>query len=83
MTFAPLQWLSRLLVAVLVLLVRIYQVTLGPLINAFGPVCRFQPTCSRYMIGALQKYGPIKGLWKGTGRLLRCHPWNPGGLDPP
>jgi hypothetical protein len=34
------------------------------------------------MIGALRKYGLLKGLWKGTGRLLRCHPWHPGGLDP-
>lgn len=71
---------SRGLVAVLVGLVRAYQWTISPLL---GNVCRFQPSCSHYMVGALTKYGVLKGLWKGTGRLLKCHPWHPGGYDPP
>ena len=71
---------GRLLVGGLILVIRGYQVTISPLL---GPVCRFEPSCSRYMIGALRRYGLLKGLWKGTGRLLRCHPWNPGGYDPP
>ncbi|WP_256386225.1 membrane protein insertion efficiency factor YidD [Singulisphaera sp. GP187] len=48
----------------------------------FGPVCRFEPSCSRYMIGALRKYGLITGVGKGIGWVLRCHPWDPGD-DPP
>lgn len=71
---------SRALVALLVGLIRVYQVTISPLL---GPVCRFEPSCSRYMIGALSKYGLVRGLARGIGRLLRCHPWNPGGYDPP
>ena len=65
--------------ALLVLAIRVYQVTLSPLL---GPACRFEPSCSRYMIGALQKYGLFKGLWKGVRRILRCHPWHPGRLRP-
>ena len=78
-----LAWPGRIVVALLVAAIRVYQVTLSPLLSLFGPVCRFEPSCSRYMIGALRKYGLIRGLWKGLGRLLRCHPWHPGGYDPP
>lgn len=39
------------------------------------PVCVFYPTCSEYTIQAVEKYGVIKGLWKGFRRILRCHPW--------
>lgn len=80
MTIPIWRWPGVVLAGLLVLVIRVYQVTIGPLL---GPACRFEPTCSRYMIGALQKYGLIKGLWKGTGRILRCHPWHPGGYDPP
>jgi uncharacterized protein len=73
-------WPARLGIALLVLAVRIYQYTISPL---FGPACRFEPSCSNYMIGALHKYGLIRGLLKGVGRILRCHPWHPGGYDPP
>ena len=68
------------LAGLLILAIRAYQVTLSPLL---GPVCRFEPSCSRYMIGALRKYGVLRGVWRGTGRILRCHPWHPGGYDPP
>ncbi len=48
-----------------------------------GSHCRYQPTCSEYFIGAVRKYGPLIGAWKGVCRILRCHPWHPGGIDPP
>ena len=73
-------WPARAAVAVLIGLIRVYQIALSPL---FGPACRFEPSCSRYMVGALQKYGLRRGFAKGVGRVCRCHPWNPGGLDPP
>ena len=79
----PWRWPAQLAVGLLILAIRLYQVTLGPLLTACGPVCRFEPSCSRYMIGALRKYGLFKGLAKGIGRLCRCHPWHPGGYDPP
>lgn len=60
--------------------VKLYRVTLRPLLP---PLCRFQPSCSEYMILAVRQYGPIRGAWKGVRRICRCHPWNPGGYDPP
>ena len=65
---------------VLIGLIRVYQHTLSPLL---GPVCRFEPSCSRYMIAAVNQYGLLRGVAKGLRRLARCHPWNPGGFDPP
>ena len=65
---------------ILILLVRIYQWTLSPII---GRQCRFQPTCSNYFIGAVQKYGALYGTAKGLWRIGRCHPWHRGGYDPP
>jgi uncharacterized protein len=79
----PWQALARLAISLLILVIRLYQVTLGPLLAVCGPVCRFEPSCSRYMIGALREYGLFKGLAKGITRVLRCHPWHPGGYDPP
>nr|WP_315850948.1 membrane protein insertion efficiency factor YidD [Planctomyces sp. SH-PL62] len=67
-------------VGLLIAAVRAYQATISPLL---GNVCRFHPSCSRYMIESLRKYGLIVGLAKGLRRLSRCHPWNPGGYDPP
>ncbi len=75
-----LRWPSRVAIAILTGAIRIYQVTLSPLL---GPACRFEPTCSRYMVEALRKYGLFKGLAKGLYRLARCNPWSPGGHDPP
>ena len=71
---------ARALTVVLIAAIRIYQSTLSPLL---GPVCRFEPSCSRYMVESLRKYGLLKGLARGLHRLSRCHPWNPGGPDPP
>ncbi len=64
----------------LILLVRFYQICIGPLLPA---VCRFHPSCSQYFILAVRTHGPIRGAWKGVCRICRCHPWNPGGYDPP
>lgn len=63
----------------LILLTRAYQVTLSPL---FTGCCRFEPSCSNYMIEALEKYGAIKGGFLGIKRLLRCHPFGASGHDP-
>uniref|UniRef100_UPI002ED48F88 membrane protein insertion efficiency factor YidD n=1 Tax=Aminipila terrae TaxID=2697030 RepID=UPI002ED48F88 len=48
----------------------------------FPPTCRFYPTCSAYFIQAVEKYGVIKGSFLGIKRILKCHPFNPGGYDP-
>jgi uncharacterized protein len=66
--------------ALIIGLIWVYQRTLSPLL---GPACRFEPSCSRYMVGAIQKYGLLRGAWKGLKRFLSCHPWHPGGYDPP
>ncbi len=64
---------------ILILIIRGYQIVLSPLM---GPHCRFYPSCSCYAQTALQRYGVIKGGWLGLRRILRCHPWHPGGVDP-
>lgn len=64
----------------LIVLVRIYQLALSPLM---GKQCRFYPSCSNYFIGAVEKYGAIRGSIRGTLRICRCHPFHPGGYDPP
>lgn len=69
------QVLSRLLVG----LVRGYQLLISPLLPRS---CRYYPSCSEYTRQALLKYGPLKGGWLALKRLLRCHPWHPGGPDP-
>lgn len=71
--------LNRVLAAPLVLLVRAYQRFVSPL---KPPSCRFYPSCSSYAVTALTRYGPIRGTWLAVRRLGRCHPWNPGGVDP-
>ncbi|HHX42579.1 MAG TPA: membrane protein insertion efficiency factor YidD [Chloroflexi bacterium] len=58
---------------------RFYQRFISP---AFPPSCRFTPTCSEYTYQAVEKYGVLRGVWMGGGRLLRCHPFHPGGYDP-
>lgn len=63
----------------LVSLIRGYQRYISPLKR---PSCRFYPTCSEYSIQAIQKYGVIKGCWKSIIRILKCHPFHPGGYDP-
>ena len=64
----------------LIALVRVYQWTLSPLL---GRHCRFQPTCSTYFVESVRKHGAIRGGLRGVWRICRCHPWSPGGYDPP
>lgn len=71
-----LSWLARVLIG----LVYVYRLTLGWLL---GGQCRFFPSCSQYFIEAVEKYGTCRGAWKGFKRLWRCHPFHPGGYDPP
>jgi len=63
----------------LILSVRAYQVVLGPLLPA---ACRFYPSCSAYMIEALERHGAMRGGLMGVRRILRCHPLHAGGFDP-
>ena len=65
--------------AALIFMVRGYQVLLSPLL---GGACRFEPSCSNYMIGALQAHGALKGTLLGLWRILRCHPFGSHGYDP-
>lgn len=69
---------SRLLALPLIALVRFYQIVISPLTP---PTCRYYPSCSSYAVTALQRFGPLKGTWLAVRRVLRCHPWAPGGVD--
>jgi len=60
-------------------LIRLYQLTLS---QVMPPSCRFAPSCSQYTYEAISKFGFFKGVWLGTKRLARCHPFRPGGYDP-
>ena len=84
----PIGWTIRavylcvnwVLAGVLIAIVSLYRWTISPML---GRCCRFEPSCSLYFIQAVQKYGAFIGTWKGVCRILRCHPWHPGGYDPP
>ena len=71
--------MNKILVTPFILLVRFYQLAISPWL---GSNCRYQPTCSSYMIEALKEHGLLKGLWLGTKRIGRCHPWGGHGYDP-
>ena len=60
-------------------LIRVYQLVLSPLL---GPVCRHEPSCSRYAGGAIERHGVLVGVRLAGLRLLRCHPWGTSGWDP-
>lgn len=62
-----------------VLLIRGYQRVISPALPAS---CRFTPSCSQYTLEAVARYGVVRGGWLGARRLIRCHPFNPGGYDP-
>jgi putative membrane protein insertion efficiency factor len=64
---------------VLLVLISAYRVLLSPL---FGASCRFYPTCSTYAIEAIETHGAARGTWLAVKRILKCHPWHPGGVDP-
>lgn len=61
-----------------VLILRVYRAVISPL---YGDVCRYYPSCSHYALNAIQGHGVIKGIWLGSRRLARCHPWAAGGVD--
>ena len=61
------------------MIVRGYQYLVSPWL---GNRCRFFPTCSDYMLDAIDAHGPLRGAYLGTKRLCRCHPWTEGGYDP-
>ena len=63
----------------LLLLIRCYKYAVSPLL---GQNCRFFPSCSDYAVQAIEKHGVCKGACLGLKRITRCHPWNPGGIDP-
>ncbi|MFJ7310538.1 membrane protein insertion efficiency factor YidD [Peribacillus frigoritolerans] len=59
-------------------IIRFYQVAISPL---KPPTCRFYPTCSHYGLEAVNRFGPVKGSWLALIRILKCHPFHPGGID--
>ncbi|WP_298459084.1 membrane protein insertion efficiency factor YidD [uncultured Cellulomonas sp.] len=63
---------------VLVGLLRLYQRVVSPL---YGPTCRFYPSCSQYAVTAIERHGAVRGTGLAAWRLLRCNPWNSGGVD--
>ncbi len=67
------------LIWLLILPVKFYQYSISPLLPRS---CRHTPTCSQYTIEALKVHGPLKGLYLGIKRILRCHPWGTSGYDP-
>ena len=71
--------MNKLLRRLAILPIRIYQKIISPLLPG---VCRYRPTCSEYMAEAIETHGIVKGLYLGTRRLLRCHPWGGSGYDP-
>ena len=71
--------INRLIGSIFLLLIRIYQVLLSPLL---GASCRFTPTCSQYGVEAIKKHGPFTGGWLTLKRIARCNPWGGHGHDP-
>ncbi len=70
--------LKRIMTAMLTFLIRAYQYAISPFL---GNNCRFYPSCSHYMLEAIETHGLLKGIGLGTRRILKCHPWNDGGID--
>ncbi|HEV2911986.1 MAG TPA: membrane protein insertion efficiency factor YidD [Pyrinomonadaceae bacterium] len=64
---------------VLITLLKFYKAAISPLLP---PSCRFVPTCSEYARQAIERHGAWRGTWMGARRILRCHPFHPGGYDP-
>jgi putative membrane protein insertion efficiency factor len=64
---------------VLIGLLKVYRLVVSPL---YGNVCRYHPSCSAYALRAVGVHGAVRGSWLAARRLLRCHPWAPGGYDP-
>jgi len=74
----------RMIARLLVALVRLYQRAVSPLLRlTVGNVCRFEPSCSQYAVACLQGHGAVRGSLLSIVRLCKCHPFHPGGYDPP
>ena len=71
--------MNSLLQKIFIFPIRVYQKLISPLL---GPTCRYEPSCSHYMIQAIQEWGMIKGIYLGIKRIGRCHPWAGSGYDP-
>lgn len=71
--------ISNIFKKVIRLPIRFYQLAISPLL---GKNCRFEPTCSNYMLEAIEVWGPFKGTCLGVRRIVKCHPWGPHGFDP-
>jgi len=71
--------MNKLLQNIFIAPIRFYQKVISPML---GPTCRYQPTCSHYMVGAIEEWGVIRGIWMGLKRIFRCHPWASSGHDP-
>jgi putative membrane protein insertion efficiency factor len=61
-----------------VAILKVYRAVISPL---YGDVCRYYPSCSHYAMQAIQHHGVVRGVWLGTRRIARCHPWAEGGID--
>ena len=72
-------WNIDMIGKLFIILIRLYQYTLAAVL---GGQCRFHPSCSEYGIEAIRMHGAWYGFWLGFRRVLKCHPWHPGGLDP-
>jgi len=70
---------NNILQAIFIFPIRVYQRVISPLL---GPTCRYEPTCSHYMVGAIKEWGVLKGTFIGLKRIGRCHPWGSMGPDP-
>jgi uncharacterized protein len=71
--------IRKIIIGILIVPIKIYQYLISPILPK---ACRYYPTCSEYALEALRKYGPIKGLFLATKRLLSCNPWGGSGFDP-
>lgn len=69
------KWLGE----VVIFPIKLYQWFISPLL---GSNCRYDPTCSHYMVGAIREWGLLRGMWMGIKRIGRCHPWGSHGHDP-
>lgn len=69
---------TRTLALPLIWVIRAYQLVISPM---RPPTCRYYPSCSAYAVTALERHGLAPGTWLAVRRLLRCHPWTPGGVD--
>ena len=79
MTLRTVHWIMQAPRLLVVLLLRLYRAVISPL---YGPTCRFYPSCSAYALVAVERHGVVRGGWLAVRRLVRCNPWNPGGVDP-